>query len=90
MMKHRLIRSGFVCALVLLGALHDAQARVNVSVGIGFPGVFYAPPPPLVVARPVHVWPPPVVYSRWGYPVWHGHPRHMGPRPGWGHPRRWH
>lgn len=94
-MKQRLIHSGFIAALVMLCALHTAQARVNVSLGIGFPGVFYAPPPPVVFARPVHYWPPPVVYSRFGYPVWHGRPhhwgpRHMGPRPGWGHPRRWH
>ena len=94
-MKQRLIMSGFIPALVMLGALQTAQARVNVSLGIGFPGVVYAPPPPVVFARPVPYWPPPVMYSRWGHPAWHGHPGHFGPRrvpPGWRHPhsRRWH
>ncbi len=94
MMKHRLLRSGFIPALVMLAAMQAAQARVNVHLGIGFPGVFYAPPPPLIVARPVHYWPPPVMYSRFD-PRWHPHPRFVGPRhaphPGWrGSPRRWH
>lgn len=91
-MNQRLIRSGFIPALVMPGALHTAQARVNVHLGIGIPGMVFAPPPPVIVARPVHYWPPPVMYSRFGYPVWVGGPRPMGPRhvhPAWRH-RRWH
>lgn len=93
-MRPRLIRAGCVFA-ALIALCAGAQARVNVHVGIGFPGVVYAPPPPVVFARPAPFWPPPVMYSRFGYPVWHGDPRFMGPRhaphPGWRrHPhRRW-
>jgi hypothetical protein len=89
-MKQRLMRSGFILALVMLGALHNAQARVHVNVGIGFPGVFYAPPPPLVVARPAAFWAPPVVYARHGFVGWHSPPpHHFGPRRHPHHWRRW-
>jgi len=81
MMKQRLVRSGCILALAMLGAVPAAQARVNVHVGIGFPGVMFAPPPPLVVAHPSPFWAPPVMYSRHAFPAWH-HPHHFGPRRG--------
>lgn len=92
-MNQRVLRSALLPALVVLCAMHTAQARVNVHVGIGVPGVFYAPPPPVVFMRPAPFWPPPVVYSRYGFSPWHRPPRFVGPRhaphPGWRHPPRW-
>ena len=51
--------------LALLGAPRLASAGVGVSIGIGlpFPGVVYAPPPPVVYGPPVAYGPPPVVYG---------------------------
>ena len=79
MMTQRLMRSAFILALAMLGAAPDAQARVNMHVGIGFPGAMFAPPPPVIVAQPAAFWAPPLVYSRHGFGGWH-HPRHFGPR----------
>lgn len=99
-----MVRRAVVLAfVVLLGAAPLAQhaqarTRVNVNLGIGVPGVMFAPPPPVMFMPPPRTyWPPPVVYSRfygpgWGHPGW-GHPGFHGPRRG-PHPsmrgrRRW-
>ena len=85
---------------VLLGAATASQAgvRVNIGIGIPWPGVViaqpapvyvapapvYAPPPAVVVAPRVIVAPPTVYY---GYrPGWYGW-RGWDHRRGWGH--RW-
>ena len=67
----KLIRPALVAA-GLLAVAGAASARVDVSVGIGFPGavvaapapVYYAPPPPPVVyyQPATYVRPAPVVY----------------------------
>jgi hypothetical protein len=95
-MNSRVLKFAYIPALAVLCVAQTAQARVNVNVGvgIGFPGAFYAPPPPVVFMHPAPMWPPPVVYSRYGFSPWHHPPHFMGPRhmrhPGWGPPPpRW-
>jgi hypothetical protein len=95
-MNSSVLKFVFIPALAALCVAQSAQARVNVNVGvgIGFPGVFYAPPPPVVFMHPAPMWPPPIVYSRYGFSPWHQPPRFHGPRhmrhPGWGPPPpRW-
>ncbi|MDE2414305.1 MAG: hypothetical protein KGM60_06045 [Comamonadaceae bacterium] len=67
--------------VVLLGvAATSALAEVNVSVGIGLPGLVYAqpvpvyaPPPAYVVPRPVYAPPPVMVLPQPMYaPRWRG------------------
>jgi len=74
MLRHKLAiaAAGFGLAATL-GAAAPAEARTFVSVGIGLPGVYYAPPPPVYYAPPP---PPPVYYAP--APVYYG--------PGYYHP----
>jgi len=88
-MKPCVVKFAFVPALAVLCAMQTAQARVNVNLGVGFgiPGAFYAPPPPVFFVHSGPMWPPPVMYSRHGFSPWHHPPRFAGPRhvrhPGW-------
>ena len=67
----RFVISGGLPATAILAALlfcsQQAEARVFIGFGFGFPGFvgppIYPPPPPLVVYRPPVVYtPPPPVY----------------------------
>ena len=68
----RFVTSGALVGAAILVALlissQEAEARVFIGFGFGFPGFIgppiYAPPPPLVVYRPsvVYAPPPPPVY----------------------------
>jgi len=85
---------------VLLGAVTASQAgvRVNIGIGIPWPGVVIAQPAPVfiapapvcaplrvvVVAPPVFVATPPVYYGC--RPAWYGY-RGWEPRHGWGYRR---
>ena len=83
-MKHR------VAALVLgscaLAASLGVEARTDVNVSIGLPGLAVAPPPPVVYMPPgYYTPPPPVVYNGyygpgWNRPYYH-HPYRRPPRP---------
>ncbi|SDC85307.1 hypothetical protein SAMN05421548_11124 [Paraburkholderia lycopersici] len=95
-MKSCALKFVFLSTLAALCVMQTAQARVavNVGVGIGIPGAFYAPPPPVVFMHPAPIWPPPLVYTHHGFSPWHHPPRFVGPRharrPGWGPPPpRW-
>src|SRR5262249_49903727 len=58
-MKHLAIITALAGGLIT--AVPSAQARVNVDIGIGIPGIVYAEPAPVYVApQPVYVAPQPV------------------------------
>jgi len=74
MLRHKLaLAAAGIGLAATLGAAMPAEARTYVSVGVGLPGVYYAPPPPVYYAPPP---PPPVVYAP--APVYYG--------PGYYHP----
>lgn len=69
MLRHKLaLAAAGIGLAATLGAAVPAEARTFVSVGIGLPGVYYAPPPPVYYAPPP---PPPVYYAP--APVYYGY-----------------
>jgi len=76
-MKRILIIS--LLGLATLGLSPVANAHVNVSIGIGLPGIVVGPPVVYAPAQPYYA-PPPVVYggggSYYGRPGWHAPPDH--------------
>jgi len=86
---------GATLAVALLLAPRIASAGVDVSIGIGlpFPGVIVAPPPPVVVRPPVVVAPPPVVVGPADYGPSYVRVYPPGKRHGWhkhGHKHKHH
>jgi hypothetical protein len=84
-MKRRLaaVSLSGALAVVALAASPAANARVDLSINLGLPGVAVAPPPPVVYAPPGNYGPPPpVVYNGYYGPGWnHPHYRRPPPRP---------
>jgi hypothetical protein len=85
MLRHKLaIAAAGIGLAATLGAAVPAEARTFVSVGVGLPGAYYAPPPPVYYAPPppppVYYAPAPIYYGpgyyRPGYYYYHGYYRH--------------
>jgi hypothetical protein len=71
MLRHKLaLAAAGIGLAATLGAAVPAEARTFVSVGIGLPGVYYAPPPVYYAPPPpppVYYAPSPVYYGGYGY-----------------------
>jgi len=90
-MKRLLIAS--LLGLAALSLSPAASAHVDVSIGLGLPGIVVGPPVVYAPAQPYYA-PPPVVYGGGGYygrPGWHGHDDHRDHgHDNHGHDQNWH
>jgi hypothetical protein len=88
MMKRSLLGLAAAAAMglaALAGGTGEAQAGVNVHIGVPFPGVYVAPPAPVYYGG---VWYPSFYYGATAHPRFYYHPKAPYHCHKWGHRNR--